>query len=97
MLTDCPPLKARHLAGFLESDRLRTLDLPQDERLRTSAISVDSAMKAGITAAVRHACAELLAAASDFYKSRGRASASLPPDRSCPRCSDLRRPHLDDP
>jgi len=68
MLTDSPPRKARHLAGFLESDRLRTLDLPQDERLRTSAISVDSAMKAGATAAVRHACAEFMAAASDFYR-----------------------------
>jgi hypothetical protein len=50
MLTDAPPRKASHHAGFLESDRIKTLDLPQDGRLLTIAQSVESAVKAGTTA-----------------------------------------------
>jgi hypothetical protein len=66
MLTDAPPRKANR-AGFLESDRIRTLDLPQNGRLLTIAKSVEFAMKAGKNADVRLACAEFLAATSDFY------------------------------
>jgi hypothetical protein len=43
MLTDAPPRKANR-AGFLESDRIRTLDLPQNGRLLTIAKSVESAI-----------------------------------------------------
>jgi hypothetical protein len=68
MLTDAPPRKASHHAGFLESDRIKTLDLPQDGRLLTIAQSVESAVKAGTTAGVRRACAEFLDAASEFYR-----------------------------
>lgn len=67
MLTDAPPRKANR-TGFLESDRIRTLDLPQDEGLLKTAKSIESLMKAGTTVAVRRACAEFLDAASNFYK-----------------------------
>ncbi len=67
MLTDATPRKANR-AAFLESDRIRTLDLPQDERLLAIAKSLESAMKAGTTVDVRRACADFLNAASGFYK-----------------------------
>ncbi len=67
MLTDSPPRKANR-AGVLESDRIRTLDLPQDGGLLAIAQSVESAMKAGTTADVRRACFDFLEAASQFYK-----------------------------
>lgn len=68
MLTDAPPRKANR-AGFLESDRIRTLDLPpQNESLLAIAQSIERAMKAGATADVRRACADFLKAASEFYK-----------------------------
>jgi len=67
MLTDAPPRRVDR-AGFLESDRIRTLDLPQDGRLPSITKSIESAMKGGGSAGVRHACAEFLDAASEFYK-----------------------------
>ena len=66
MLTDAPPRK--HLAGFRESDRIKSLDLPADDRLPAIAMSIESAMKACQTAAVRSACAEFLKTASRFYQ-----------------------------
>jgi hypothetical protein len=45
MVTDNPPCTSNR-AGFLESDRIRTLDLPQDGRLTAIAKSIESAMKA---------------------------------------------------
>ncbi len=67
MLTDAPPRKANG-SEFLQSDRIRTLDLPRDGVLLAVANSIDSAMKSGPTADVRRACAEFLDTASDFYK-----------------------------
>jgi len=67
MLTDAPPRKANH-AGFLESDRIRTLDLPQDGRLPSITESLELAIKAGVNKDVRRTCAEFLDAASEFYK-----------------------------
>jgi len=66
MLTDVPPRNANR-DGFLESDRIRTLDLPQDGRLLPLAKSIEWAMTDGTTAAVRRACANFLAATSEFY------------------------------
>ena len=43
MLTDAPPPKSNH-AGFLESDRIRTLD-QQDGCLLRSAKSIAAVMK----------------------------------------------------
>ena len=67
MLTDSPPRKANR-AGFLESDGIRTLDLPQHGYLLTCAKSIESAMKAGTGLDVRRVCAEFLGATSHFYK-----------------------------
>jgi hypothetical protein len=68
MITDAPPRKANYRAGFFESDRIRTLDLPQDGRLVTISQSIESAMKTGTTVNVRRACAKFLDVASDFYR-----------------------------
>ncbi|PYX17142.1 MAG: hypothetical protein DMG87_16230 [Acidobacteria bacterium] len=65
MLTDKPPRKS-NLAAFTESDRMRTIDLPQDGSLRIIAKSVECAMKAGTTTNVRHACQEFLETTSRF-------------------------------
>jgi hypothetical protein len=67
MVTDNPPRTANR-AGFLESDRIRTLDLPHDGRLTAIAKSIESAMKAGTSADVRCVCAEFLDTASKFYE-----------------------------
>jgi hypothetical protein len=67
MLTDSPPRKA-HRAEFLQSDQIKTLDLPPDRRLLAIAQSIESAMRAGATADVRRTCTEFLGAASEFYK-----------------------------
>lgn len=67
MITDAPPRKS-NLSGFEESDRINTLDLPQDGRLPAIATSIELAMKAEQTAGVRSACAEFLIAASQFYR-----------------------------
>jgi hypothetical protein len=66
MLTDVPPRKANR-DGFLESGRIRTLDLPQDGRLLPLAKSIERAMTDGTPAAVRRACADFLSATSEFY------------------------------
>jgi hypothetical protein len=66
MLTDAPPRKNR--SGFLESDRIKTLDLPQDRTLPEIANHLESAMKADKIRDARRAGTEFLATASDFYK-----------------------------
>jgi hypothetical protein len=68
MLTDTPPRKERYLAQFLESERLRTLDLPQDGYFLTPPKSIEAAMNGGTTADVRRACADCLSAKSEFYR-----------------------------
>ena len=67
MFTDAPPRKANR-AGFLESDRMGTLALPQDDRLTSIAKSMESAMKNAPSADVRRLCAQFLSAASEFYQ-----------------------------
>src|SRR5437870_5205601 len=66
MLTDALPRKSR--SQFAESDRIKTLELPQDRQLLMIAKSIDSAMQARVAADVRRACTEFLAVASEFYK-----------------------------
>ena len=68
MVTDNPPRKANPREGFLGSDRIKNLELPQDGSLLAIARSIESAMKGGITADVRRACAEFVRVGSDFYK-----------------------------
>jgi len=80
MVTDTPPRKTNS-AGFLESDRIKALDLPQDRYLPRIAKSIEEAMKAGKTADVRRACAEFLEASTRFYEVRAcgvRVLASRP-------------------
>jgi hypothetical protein len=48
MLTDAPPRKS-NLAGFRESDRITTLDLPPDACLPAIAKTIESAKKAAAT------------------------------------------------
>jgi hypothetical protein len=67
MFTDAPPRKANR-AGFLESDRMGALDLPQDGRLTSIAKSIESVMKNAASADVRRLCAQFLGAASEFYQ-----------------------------
>jgi hypothetical protein len=67
MLTESPPRNS-NLSGFHESDRLTTLDLPDDGSLPEIAKSIESAMRAEEIAGVRRACAEFLNAASEFYR-----------------------------
>jgi hypothetical protein len=67
MLTDAPPRKVNR-TGFLESDRIKTLELPNDGRLLVITKSIESAINAVESAAARRYCTEFLAAASKFYK-----------------------------
>ncbi len=67
MLTDAPP-RDGHRAGFLKSDGLKTLNLPDNGRLPEVAKAIELAMKSGETAHVRPACAEFLAELSAFYR-----------------------------
>ena len=67
MLTDRPPRHAALRAAFLESDQLKILEVPQDDRLRTLARCIDAAMQGGTSRVVGQGCAKLLTAASDFY------------------------------
>jgi hypothetical protein len=66
MLTDAPPRK--NSVRFLESDGMKTLDLPTKGSLPAIAKRVESAMKADSVPDVQTACAEFLATASDFYR-----------------------------
>jgi hypothetical protein len=67
MLPDALPRKANR-AQFLESDQMKTLDLPNNGRLPSITKSIESAMKGGKGADVRNTCADFLATASDFYE-----------------------------
>jgi hypothetical protein len=68
MFTDKPP-QGKDRLGFLESDRINALDLPQDARLLPEiAKSIEAAMQTVKTTEVRVACAEFLSQASRFYQ-----------------------------
>lgn len=68
MFTDRKPRKQALLTDFLESDRNRLLNLPQDDRLRLPAASLEAALAAGANAAVRQACTRFLDVAAEFYE-----------------------------
>lgn len=67
MFTDAPPRKANR-AGFLESDRIKTLNLPPNGDLPEIAQRLESAMKADNIRDVRSACTAFLETASKFYE-----------------------------
>ena len=66
MLTDTPPPKANR-AKFFESDRLTSLDLPQNGSLLEVSHSIEMGMADGNTALARKHCDELLTKLSRFY------------------------------
>jgi hypothetical protein len=66
MITDALPRNDG--AGFLESDRIKTLDLPQNGSSSQLGRSMESIMRTGRSGDVRVLCAEFLEAASDFYR-----------------------------
>jgi len=67
MVTDGPP-RRRNLRFFVESDRLNTLPLPEDDRLPRIAAAIEAAMKAGETQEVGRASEEFLDTAADFFQ-----------------------------
>ena len=68
MFTDKPP-RSKDRSSYWESDRINTLDLPQDARLLPEiAKNIEAAMQTGKTTEVRVACAEFLSQASRFYQ-----------------------------
>ena len=67
MLTDSPPRNPKHKL-FVDSDRLKTITLPEDQRFVEIAGAIDTAMKAENTNSVQQVCDNFLGAASDFYQ-----------------------------
>lgn len=67
MLTEAPARK-RNRELFFDSDRIKTLELPQDARLPAIATALQAAMEAEATAEIRRACTEFLAVACAFYR-----------------------------
>jgi hypothetical protein len=65
MLTDTPP--RQHREGFLESDRIKNLRLPENGRLREIAKRIELAMKEDSSIDLRNACNEFLRTCSAFY------------------------------
>ena len=66
MFTDATPRKNR--SAFLESDGIKTLDLPGTGTLTEIAQRLESAMKSEKIRDVQSACITFLATASDFYE-----------------------------
>ena len=67
MITDAPPRKKnRHF--FTESDKLDTLRLPPDDRLRRIAFAIEAAMKSERAKEVLRVSREFLDSAADFYQ-----------------------------
>ncbi len=67
MFTDRLPADESLRVEYFKSDRLHTLDVPQDGRLRAPATHIQAAMESGESRAVRKPCEEFLFAAADFY------------------------------
>jgi hypothetical protein len=67
MRTDPPPRDPARLAAFLASEQCGTLEVPTDDRLRTPALALETALPHGTSAAARDACAAFLSVAADFY------------------------------
>jgi hypothetical protein len=67
MLTETPPRK-KNRTLFVQSDQMKSLEVPQDARLPQIAAQIELAMKSGSMVDVRGACAEFLVAVSGFYR-----------------------------
>ena len=67
IITDAPPRK-KNRAAFVDSDRMRALELPPNGALPAVSQAIELAMKSGNATDVRRACAEFLRVAADFYQ-----------------------------
>src|SRR5215471_3425676 len=67
MVTDAPPRK-KNRSLFTESDRVNTLGLPTDDRLRRIATAIEVAIKIGKTPGVLALSREFLDTGADFYQ-----------------------------
>ncbi len=68
MMTDRPP-RGNDRSAFSESDRTKTLSLPEDAHLLADvSTDIETTIKTGSTAKVRAHCAEFLSRASRFYQ-----------------------------
>lgn len=68
MLTDTLPSNEALRAQFTKSDRLRTLKLPDDDRLRHPTMAIKEALASGNTEAVKSTCIRFVTAAAEVYK-----------------------------
>lgn len=81
MLTDAPPRKP-NLRFFVDSDRLKTISLPDDGRLVKIADAIEASMKTEDVKDVRQVCDDFLGKLRRiFTRSLVVASACLRPDR----------------
>ncbi len=80
MLTDAPP-RNRNRAGFLESDRIRALDLPQNGCLLTIAKSIESATQKGKLPMAALPAGSFSEKQQNSTESRNAAFACSQPDR----------------
>jgi hypothetical protein len=67
MFTDRPPPGELLRTECLNSERLRILEVPEDERVRAPANSIEVAMNSWHRAAVGKACSGSLITPADFY------------------------------
>ena len=71
MITDRPPRNKALIEEFHASDRLLTLEVPADDRLRRPAKSIQAALKADRRSELKAACTEFLRRAADFHSVPG--------------------------
>lgn len=67
MQTDRPPRERTLRAEFQKSDTLVTLNVPDDDRLRHVAKSIEQALAADNSKALRSASTQFLGSAANFY------------------------------
>lgn len=80
MLTDAPPSKP-NLRFFVDSDRLKTIPLPDDRRLVKIAGTIEVAMKTEDRNDVRQVCEDFLELRQIFTRYLDAASVCLRPGR----------------
>jgi hypothetical protein len=67
MVTDSVPQKGRRRAEYTQSDNMRTLEIPNDDRLLIATRAIEEALATESTPPVRTACVAFLRLASEFY------------------------------
>lgn len=67
MITDPFPRSGKRRAEYERSDLMTELAVPEDDRLHTLALEIESALSSGSTSPVRAACTAFLSEAARFY------------------------------